>query len=63
LLVVGAELITANSGLGQMMTNAREMFRTDVVMVGIIVIGVIGLIIDTTIKQVETRLVQWQTVK
>jgi len=32
-------------------------------MVGIIVIGVIGLIIDTTIKQVETRLVQWQTVK
>ena len=61
LLVVGAELITANSGLGQMMTNAREMFRTDVVFVGIIVIGLIGLLIDVVIRRIESRLIRWQT--
>ncbi|HEX9046785.1 MAG TPA: ABC transporter permease [Verrucomicrobiae bacterium] len=60
LLVVGAELIAANSGLGQMMTNAREMFQTDVLMVGILVIGLVGLIIDLTIRRVEARLVAWR---
>lgn len=64
LLVVGAELITANSGLGQMMTTGREMFRTDIVMVGIIVIGVIGLLIDSTVRRIESGLIRWKnTVK
>jgi sulfonate transport system permease protein len=61
LMVVGAELITANSGIGQMMTTGREMFRTDIVMVGIIVIGVIGLVIDNTVRRIESGLVRWKS--
>ena len=60
LLVVGAELIAANSGLGQMMSNAREMFQIDVLMVGILVIGLVGLIIDFTIRRIEGHLVGWR---
>jgi sulfonate transport system permease protein len=64
MMVVGAEMISANSGIGQMMTVARDMFRTDIVMVGIIVIGAIGFLIDVVIKKVEAGIIRWQmTVK
>jgi sulfonate transport system permease protein len=57
-------MISANSGIGQMMTVARDMFRTDIVMVGIIVIGAIGFLIDVVIKKVEAGIIRWQmTVK
>jgi sulfonate transport system permease protein len=60
MLVVAAELLGANSGIGQMMSNAREMFQTEIVMVGIVVIGLVGMVIDTAIRQVESSLVGWQ---
>jgi sulfonate transport system permease protein len=64
MMVVGAEMISANSGIGQMMAAARDMFRTDIVMVGIIIIGVVGFIIDIVIKNVEAGIIRWQmTVK
>ncbi|XHR29230.1 MAG: ABC transporter permease [Chthoniobacteraceae bacterium] len=64
MMVVGAEMISANSGIGQMMTAARDMFRTDIVMVGIIVIGIVGFLIDMLIKKIEAAIIRWQmTVK
>jgi sulfonate transport system permease protein len=64
MMVVGAEMISANSGIGQMMTAARDMFRTDIVMVGTIVIGIVGFLIDVIIKKLETAIIRWQmTVK
>lgn len=44
--LIGAELIAASSGLGYMIIDAQEMQRTDEVMVGILVIGFIGWILD-----------------
>ncbi len=64
MMVVGAEMISANSGIGQMMTATRDMFRTDIVMVGIIVIGIVGFFIDVLIKKIEAAIIRWQmTVK
>jgi len=40
--LVGSELIAASSGLGYLIIDAQEMQRTDVVMVGILVIGLLG---------------------
>lgn len=44
--LIGAELIAASSGLGYMIIDAQGMQRTDEVMVGILVIGLIGWILD-----------------
>jgi NitT/TauT family transport system permease protein/taurine transport system permease protein len=44
--MVGAEMIAAASGLGYMILNARTYLQTDVVIVGIITIGVCWLAID-----------------
>lgn len=39
---MAAELLAADSGLGQMIEMARQMMRIDIVMVGVVVIGLIG---------------------
>ena len=47
-------MIAASSGLGYMILDAEEMARTDIVYLGIIMIGVLGLIIEfTALKTVE----------
>ena len=46
LALVAAELIAAPSGLGFMIQNAGQYFRTDVTIVGIIVIGLLGALLD-----------------
>lgn len=40
--ILAAELVASRSGLGYMMADARELLRTDVVLVGMTVIGLIG---------------------
>lgn len=57
--VVAAELISASSGLGFMIMNARQFGQTDVVIIGMIVIGVIGKLMDSILKLVEGTVVKW----
>lgn len=40
--ILAAELVASRAGLGYMMADARELLRTDIVLVGMIVIGIIG---------------------
>jgi sulfonate transport system permease protein len=58
--LVAAELLAAESGIGQMMEFGRQMFRIDVVMVGLVLTGLIGFSLDRAIKLVEKRLNRWQ---
>ena len=44
--IIGAEMIAASSGLGYLILDAETMSRSDKVLVGIIVIGVLGICLD-----------------
>lgn len=44
--IIGAEMVAASTGLGHMILFAQQMSRTDKVIVGIFVIGVVGFITD-----------------
>lgn len=44
--LIGAELIAASAGIGYIILDAEEMSRPDVVIVGILAIGVIGSLVD-----------------
>jgi ABC-type nitrate/sulfonate/bicarbonate transport system permease component len=57
--LVAAELVGANSGLGFLINDARTLLRTDVVIVGMITIGVVGLIIDRSIRFLGKRAMPW----
>lgn len=60
MVLVGAELLAADSGLGQMMEMGRQMFRLDVVMVGVVLTGVIGFGLDRACHALESRLMRWK---
>jgi len=58
--VVAAELIAASSGIGYLIMDARQLSQSDVVLVGMITIGVIGKLMDSLIKRLEKRLIRWK---
>lgn len=58
--VVAAELIAASSGIGYLIMDARQLSQSDVVLVGMITIGVIGKLMDSMIKRLEKRLIDWK---
>jgi sulfonate transport system permease protein len=59
--LVAAELLAAESGLGQMMELGRQMFRIDVVMVGVVLTGLIGFVLDRLLRLAELRFGRWRT--
>lgn len=58
--LVAAELVGAETGLGSMIFLARNFLRTDVVVVGIIVIAVIGVTMDLIMRFAESKLIPWR---
>jgi len=57
--LVGAELIASSAGLGYMIVDAENLSRTDIVLAGILVIGVIGLLADYALRAVISHFAPW----
>ncbi|MDF1727492.1 MAG: ABC transporter permease [Sulfitobacter sp.] len=58
--VVAAELVAAEQGAGMMIMTASKFQNTDIVIMGIILIGVIGFGIDMLMRWAERFLVPWK---
>ena len=58
--VVAAELVAAQKGAGMMIINASKFQMTDLVIMGIVLIGVIGYAIDILMRISENYLVPWK---
>jgi NitT/TauT family transport system permease protein len=58
-LVIVAELVAANEGLGKRISLAQRFLRTDEIFLGLIVIGLIGLLIDLGFRQLMRRSCAW----
>lgn len=61
LVLVAAELLAADSGVGQMMEMGRQLFQLDVVLAGIVLSGLIGFTLDFAMRRLELRLTRWRT--
>lgn len=57
--VVAAELVAASSGIGYMISNARNFGQMDVVIIGMVSIGIVGKIMDEILKMIEKRVLKW----
>ncbi|MFB6440158.1 ABC transporter permease [Streptomyces sp. NPDC056411] len=60
LALVFGEQINADDGLGFLMNQAREFFRTDVIVVCLVVYALLGLIADFLVRTLERLLLQWR---
>ena len=58
--VVAAELVAAEKGVGMMIMVASKFQNTDIVILGIILIGIIGFGIDILMRLAEKALVPWK---
>lgn len=59
-LVVAAELIAAQVGLGFMIMDATTFYRIPYVFIGIITIGIIGLLLEGLLLLAEKRFLHWR---
>ena len=58
-LLIVAETISAQSGIGYMTMNAREFLQTDIVLVGILVYALLGKLADVLAKSLERYWLRW----
>ncbi len=58
-LLIVAETISAQAGIGYMTMNAREFLQTDVVLVGILLYALLGKLADVLAVALERYLLRW----
>lgn len=58
IFLVAGEMVGAQSGLGYQIIDARNNVRADILLATILVIGLIGLLLDTALKILEKRILQ-----
>ncbi|KUN63705.1 ABC transporter permease [Streptomyces canus] len=60
LALVFAEQINADAGLGYLMSNAQQYFRTDVIVLCLVVYALLGLACDFAVRILSRRLLTWR---
>ncbi|GBQ60409.1 ABC transporter permease [Komagataeibacter swingsii] len=62
LMLVVAEQVNAESGIGHMMMEAQDFMRTDIIMVGLVIYGLLGLVSDQVVRLMERAFLSWRPV-
>lgn len=57
--LVAGELVAAPSGLGYLINNARTLFRSDYILLGMVLIGALGLVLDFLMRQLIRMVMPW----
>ena len=61
--LVAAELLASSKGLGFMIQNARLISRPDLIIVGMLCIGEVGLVLDVILEAVEKMVAKGMNAK
>jgi len=57
--LVAGELVAAPSGLGYLINNARTIFRSDYILLGMVLIGALGLTLDRLMRHLMRIVMPW----
>ena len=60
--LVAAELLAANAGLGYMINMGRQFGRVDIIVLGMVTIGILGFAFSWIFTKLEHIFVKWRTV-
>ncbi|MGW4846982.1 ABC transporter permease [Nocardia brasiliensis] len=61
LALVVVEQVNATSGIGYLMTQARTYGQIDVIVVGLVIYGLLGLFGDLAVRAVERKALSWRS--
>ena len=59
-VIVAAEFIAADSGLGYLINNSRSFFLMSNMLVGAAAIGLLGFVFNSLLRRLESRLLRWR---
>lgn len=57
--LVAAEMVAAKQGVGWMVLDASNWLKSDVVFVGVIIMGITGILLNWIVLFLETHIVHW----
>ena len=60
LVIIIAEQLNATSGIGYLMNQAQAWYRTDIIVLGLLIYGLLGLLADAAVRLLERRLLVWR---
>lgn len=58
--LVSAEMVAATAGMGWLVLDASNYLRSDIVFMGVIIMGITGILLDRIIRIIEKRVVHWK---
>lgn len=58
--LVAAEMVAATAGIGWMVLDASNYLRSDVVFMGVIIMGITGILLDKIIQLIEKQVIHWK---
>ena len=58
--LVAAEMLAASAGLGFMIQMGRQFARADIVVLGMLVIGILGALMSALFTLLEKHLLRWK---
>ena len=58
--LVAAEMVAATAGIGWMVLDASNYLRSDVVFMGVIIMGITGIFLDKIIQLIEKKIIHWK---
>lgn len=60
--LVAAEMLAASAGLGYMILMGRQFARPDIIILGIVVIGIIGTLFTSILGKIENKVLGWRKI-
>ena len=60
ILLVAAEMIGAEYGIGAFVLQAGNLNQTDQLIAGVVILSILGLTVSTILTRIERRLLKWR---
>ena len=60
IVLVASEFVATKSGIGYLIWNSWELLQVDVMFVGIVTIGILGLITSALFQEIERKVIPWK---
>jgi NitT/TauT family transport system permease protein len=61
IVLVASEFVATKAGIGYLIWNSWELLQVDVMFVGIVTVGVLGLIATALLQEIERKVIPWKT--
>jgi len=60
IVLVASEFVATKSGIGYLIWNSWELLQVDIMFVGIVTIGILGLITSAIFQEIERKAIPWK---